>query len=106
MTDADNPLLWPRVEIPEHLWEEGGDDGADGGSTSDRLQCAVYLNGVPLHLDARAAVVGADGIQAFAPGAYPADQDPLWEALGGDREYFTLEIRGRDYVVFASPFST
>lgn len=90
------------VEIPDQLWEDVRGDRS-------LLKSSLWLNGVPLHLEAVAVSDTEDGIlSAWAE----QDEDRLsaLEQVYAAR-WATLEIAGPDgaaprpYVIYAVPFA-
>lgn len=96
-----DPLMWPQLN-GNIEWEPSYGDDEDPES---RLTAAFYINGLPMHLEARAVERDDAGIQ-IGVGPYPEDIDVL-SAFAGEPDggFMTTHINGREYVLVAYPFS-
>jgi hypothetical protein len=83
------------IEIPREAWWWEGEGKSRGFVT-------LYVNGVPLHLEAWRVERDHDGAQL--PVVYPDAFDALVTGFGPDGPFQTLNIGGEEYVLFASPF--
>jgi len=81
-------------------WERWGD--VDGGEPENRLLATVAIGGVPHHLEAIEVRESEDGVQEAVAGGEQFDE--LYVACGGDGPLATVEIDGRGYCLFLSPF--
>lgn len=95
----------PVIEIPDAVWEETGDyangNGEDLPSWS-RLLTSITINGTPLHLEAYALQQRDDDEQHIMDD--DVDQN-LGRIVGDDAWPLTpTEIRGREYILIATPF--
>lgn len=87
-----------QVTIPLEQWEQTGDT-----DPSSRLSASLVLNGVHMHVEAR-AVVWVDGEQT-PQGDWPEDLDHLYEIGNPGNPFDTVTIMGREYVLLAFPHS-
>jgi len=116
------------VTIPDDLWEESGEPGSEGS----RLLCQIVVNGCVLHLEAYAIaweqtdrhshsadldahvwqpvrVLRAspdeecNGVQMAADPEWDETIGYVQQAIYGDGAWDTVFIRGREYVLFATP---
>lgn len=86
----------PQVTIPDDAWKDEDGNG-------HRLLAQIRVNGIGFHVTAIAVCEGDDGVQ------HACDADEEWELdaiadigrAGG--AWQTLTIKGREYVVFATP---
>lgn len=99
MSNPISPSDWPVFSIPEDHWEPSGEE--DGDPTS-RLTAAALVNGIPMHFEAH-VVEEIDGVQR-AVGDYPEDLDSISQIANPDGPFYTVSIRGRDYVLLAYAF--
>ena len=67
-----------------------------------RLLTTIWVEGCPMHLEARQVGQNEDG-QTFAE--YEEDYDSLRRLYEPDGNFATATINGREYVLFAVPFS-
>lgn len=88
------------VTFPEHQWELN--DALDDPTACLRGPILI-INGLPMHLEAWAVDYDEAGIQQPAD-EYAEDYEKLHEAVHADGSFNTISIRGRDYIVVASPF--
>jgi hypothetical protein len=90
-----------RVDVPEELWE--ANDGIE--NPSDRLRVTLLVNGrYPMHFEAWAVTYDEDEtIQHLAEGN-DADLDDVHAGVNADGSFTTTRIRGREYILVASPF--
>lgn len=98
--DADNPLSWPNLTIPEDAWEPQADSFEDPWS---RLGAAFTINGHPLHLEAWALADDSEGIQVSLT-EYPDDLDHISAISGDGGRFMTTTIKGREYMLVAYSF--
>jgi hypothetical protein len=90
---------WPEVTIEHDAWEETGDTDPSG-----RLSTSLVLNGVPLHVEARAVQIDNSGCQS-ASGDWPDDVDVHLASIASpDGPFLTWVTGGREYVIVAFPF--
>ena len=100
------------LNLPEDLWEEVGLAGDPGA----RLLFTLALGDLSMHFEAWALETDPDvdpdepnaddgeGVQELAEGGDALDQLAL--AVGATSPFETTVIRGREYVLVASPFCT
>ena len=89
----------PCLTIPDEAWQEDGEEPM----THSRLLAQIRINGVHFHLQAIAVSVDDEGLQC----ACDADDEhrlvALYTAVMANGSWDTIEIRGHEYVVFATP---
>lgn len=97
---------WRFIDVPDSAWELNGwdnDDASfDGDPTPSRLHGGtVYLNGVPLHLEAIQVYWEGGSLQSPVDSANEDD----FNALAGIQDGALSEttINGKQYVVFLTP---
>jgi hypothetical protein len=92
---------WPEVTVHDDSWEKTGDN-----DPLSRLSAAIVLNGVPLHVEARAVQVDeASGCQSAMGNDWPEDVDEHLAAIANpDGPFLTWTTGGREYVLLAFPF--
>jgi hypothetical protein len=87
-----------RFAIPDDAWS-----GAPGDPEDGRLLCTAHINGTAFHAEAVPVEDAADGVQR---GVDPISESRL-SGLAAELDapgFKTTPIRGRDYVVFLTPF--
>jgi hypothetical protein len=87
------------VRFPEDQWHEN--DALEDPTVALNGPILV-INGLPMHLEAWAVHDDHDGIQQ-ADDYYAEDYEKLHEAVHADGAFTTATIRGREYIVVASP---
>jgi hypothetical protein len=88
------------VTVPEHLWETN--DGMD--NPTDRLSVTLLVGRYPMHFEAWAVTYDDEAMIQHAADGDDSDLDHLFAAVGGDGSFQTTTIRGRQYILVASPF--
>lgn len=89
-----------KLVIADAAWEPTGDAEAPGG-TQAIISTTVLIAGTPHHVvayevtgsDPQSAVQGDDDLEHFAT------------ATAADGPFATMDLEGRDYAVFITPFS-
>lgn len=92
----------PQVQIFDEQWQENGSDDKPWA----RLLVTLYINGVACHLEAIAVEEDSEndiGMQCACDTDDESTLDALAEAASPSGQWDTMEIRGREYVVFATP---
>jgi hypothetical protein len=88
------------VRVPDASWEEN--DGMD--DPSDRLRVTLMVNGrYPMHFEAWAVTYDDNEMVQHLPD-HDDDLDLFATAVGSDGSFQTISIRGREYILLASPF--
>lgn len=87
-----------RIDIPDDAWEADC-IGVDG---PDRLLTTINVNGLYMHLEAWHVRPDERGDQVceFDDEAFGL----LHTAVGADGSFSTVTIRGREYILIASPY--
>ena len=99
-TEADGPGREVSARVPpESLYWRDSSEDRDGS----RLLATLELGGCMMHLEAYLAIDDEDHVQQF-PGAFGDTADKVYEAVGCDGAWHTVEINGRSYVLIATPF--
>lgn len=96
-----------ELTIPDSEWEEAGEGGDNGDDPTTRLTLpgGLYINGTPHHVEAW-AVSYEDGdygkrqVCDFSDESY----EHVFYGVGGDDEWMTTTINGREYVIIITPF--
>lgn len=97
MTTTTNIL---QLTVPPDAWEEVGDED----DPRNRLIATLYLNTLPMHLEAYEVYVDPDnGLQVTKCSDLADLVVDLHYGFGADGHWQTLDIEGREYLVFASP---
>lgn len=88
------PLPKPfTIDIPESAWEVCVDES--------RLLAQITVNGLSMHLEAWEVYDTKDGMQCAVQ--HDEDFERIFYAVGADAAFQTLTIRGREYVLVATP---
>lgn len=107
--DMPDPRQEPYVEsrrvaanltIPDDVWQ---DTKADEDGSAPRLLTTLVINGLHMHLEAVAVEMTA-GFQTTANAEEDERFGDLHSGAGGDGPFHTTTIRGREFVVFATPY--
>ena len=88
-----------RVVIPDDAWENNGIV-----LPWSRLYARLEINGVHFHLEAIAIEEGVDGIQKACEPSFETNLCAIADVSEPDGNWDTMVIRGREYVVFATPY--
>ena len=87
------------IYIPDSDWEQISDLEGD---PSARLLATIKINGLYMHLEAIAVTTNDDGIHEAVDPCREDDLAALENAE--DTAFRTIEIMGREYVIYATPF--
>jgi len=90
------------VDLSNLEFENTGEAGRD---KAGRLLATIRLFGRYHHLEAIAVTTNAGGEQCAADPTFESLLGELHEAFGPDGAFQTVEINGREYVLFVSPYS-
>lgn len=100
-----DPMNVPHVAICDGTWDDWSSFEIDYSAEGSRLGTAIDINGTMFHVEA---------IEVTYEGQYEVQQakDPAWQesfdryfiAAGAEGVMDTVQIKGREYVVFLSPF--
>jgi hypothetical protein len=88
------------VNIPDEAWEQN--DSLE--NPSDRLLATLIVNTTFMHLEAWAVAYNEDEAMQHLADGDDDDLDRLSEAVHADGSFQITRIRGRDYILVASPF--
>lgn len=89
-----------KLDIPAEAFEPTGPDDDKTG----RLLCTVWVNGVAFHAEAWAVMEREDtGEQTLVPHDYADDETIAALYTINDQAMQTLEINGREYILFVYP---
>lgn len=92
-----------KIDVPEDAWEDSGDEE----DPKARLCVQIEINGCPMHLEAYAVAYGEKtetsyGEQHFADGCTFEDcEHGFYSFVEGAAR--SIEIKGREYVLIATP---
>jgi hypothetical protein len=90
-----------RVEVPDELWDEN--EGME--NPSDRLRVTLLVNGhYPMHFEAWAVTYDEDEMVQHLADGDDEDLDQVHAGVNGDGSFYATTIRGRDYILVATPF--
>jgi hypothetical protein len=94
----------PNITIPEDAWQETGGYGNDETDTASRLLTPIYINGLMMHLEAY-ALVPNDDEPSPEQRLIDDEADDAFGKLVGECGFpiSTVEIKGRAYVLIATP---
>lgn len=92
------PHVPPIVALDTLQWS----DSSEKGDRSRLLAC-VQIGRLKLHLEAYEAEETDTSIQEFT-GDFGEIADKVYDAIGADGAWETVEIEGRVYVLIATPF--
>jgi hypothetical protein len=88
------------IDIPEGAWEETGSDEMPWS----RLLAQITINGCPMHLEAYALKDDDDaGVQLVADEWFDEEFEHYNAAQRISSGFAQTTIRGREYVLFATP---
>lgn len=87
------------ITIPDDAWEPN--NALDDPLAA--LLTTVFVNGLPLHLEAWEVFTDTDGVQ-HAKTPYDEDFGAIHNAVHGDGPFMTTSINGRNYVIIATPY--
>lgn len=90
------------MQIPAAAWDDWGTEGQSRARS--RLGTMVDINACWFHAEAIEVVVDESGTQRAADGAWQSLLDEYGVAAGGDGRFSSVQIEGRSYAVFLSPF--
>lgn len=96
MSYLQNP---PAIAGAAIIWTECGDES----DPSARLLAHIRIAGLDMHLEAWAVTTDADGMQQATEETRRAEEfDQLCTMM--DTTFETVEIRGRQYILIATPY--
>lgn len=102
MTQVPNhPSRRPvEVAVPDHAWQVADYD--DEAPPEHYLLASLVLNGTAMHLEAFLVAPGSDPQRTYA-----SDEalTVIAHAMGADGPWETTTVRGREYVLIATPVS-
>jgi hypothetical protein len=87
--------------IPEAAWEDWAGEDAPAGTI---LGTSITLNGTYFHVEAIEVEEGPMGEQVASYSVHDERLGRYHEAAGADGRMDTVEIKGRQYCIFTSPF--
>lgn len=88
-----------NINLTDIKFEQVGHD-----DPASKLLATITFGGVSHHLEAIAVSESDTGEQQAASIADRDDFDEIGEAFYGDGAFHTVAIRGREYVLFLSPY--
>jgi len=89
-----------KIDVPEEAWEESGPED----DPRARLLAGLVINGCSIHLEAYAVDYDKDGAQRFVDSTYFESEQHAVLDVFVDGAATTAEIRGREYVLVATPY--
>lgn len=89
-----------QLHITDDEWENAGADTDDPAST---LLTTIIINGTPMHLEAIAVLPPDEHGIVRAAGDRDDDLAAIHGAVGADGGWTQTTIRGREYVLIATP---
>jgi hypothetical protein len=91
-----------KLVIPDSYWEPMSPESGD-----DRLLCRepLEINGLSMHVEAWRVEMTAGENSTQAHLYDDDDFQQMWRVFSnGDGDFQTTQIRGKEYVIFATPF--
>ena len=89
------------VHIPDDAWEATGSSEDD---LETRLLAVLCINGTHHHLEAHEVKISEDDIQEVKDSTFESNYEGMCMASEPDGRYQTTEIRGKEYVLVATPY--
>jgi hypothetical protein len=86
----------PSITIPEHAWQECEEDA----TCPSRLLTPITINGQSMHLEAYEIEKRTDDLIHLAD----EDVDKAYGLIQSDACPQTIELRGKRYVLIATPY--
>jgi len=92
----------PNISLEVFEFEHVGPDDDPTAS----LLATLMFGGVHHHVEAYAVTAHDDGVQRAAHSLFDDNIDQVYDAIGGDGPWRTVDINGREYVIIVTPFCT